>query len=87
MKRFCLFIIALNLIADAQELSKDALLDFVNTRYHAYFHYNMCTFKNLNSETRHGRSNGNDRLGLNVYHGCGSGFSLGHGIDDIGACC
>ena len=45
-------------------LSKDALLDFANTRYHAYFHYNMCTFKNLNSETRHGRSNGKEPVSM-----------------------
>ena len=30
-------------------------LDFLNTRYKAYFHYNMCTFKNLNSEEHFGR--------------------------------
>lgn len=41
-------------------LSKESLLDFVNTRYHAYFHYNMCTFKNLNSEKRHDRTHGDD---------------------------
>ena len=44
----------------ASTLSKEALLDFVNTRYHAYFHYNMCTFKNLNSEKRYGRTYGDD---------------------------
>ena len=33
-------------------------LELVNTRFQAYFHYNMCTFKNLNSEERHGRSRG-----------------------------
>ena len=63
-KLICLFIIALNFSACAQELSKDALLDFVNTRYHAYFHYNMCTFKNLNSEMRHGRSNGKEPVSM-----------------------
>jgi len=41
-------------------LSKESFLDFVNTRYHAYFHYNMCTFKNINSEKRHGRTHGDD---------------------------
>jgi len=35
-------------------------LEFVNTRYQAYFHYNMCTFKNLNSEEHHGRSRGTE---------------------------
>ena len=35
------------------------LLDFVNTRYQAYFHYNMCTFKNLHSPDQYeGRSRG-----------------------------
>ncbi len=34
--------------------------DFVNTRYQAYFHYNMCTFKNLNDEEHHGRSRGTE---------------------------
>ena len=34
--------------------------DFVNTCYQAYFHYNMCTFKNATSEERHGRSNGEE---------------------------
>ncbi len=41
-------------------LSKESLLDFVNTRYHAYFHYNMCTFKNLHSSKYEGRSNGQE---------------------------
>ena len=45
-------------------LSTEDLLDFVNTRYHAYFHYNMCTFKNLNSKTRHGRSNGKEPVSM-----------------------
>ena len=35
-------------------------LELVNTRFQAYFHYNMCTFKNLNSEDRHGRSSGKE---------------------------
>lgn len=35
-------------------------LELVNTRFQAYFHYNMCTFKNLNSEERHGRSSGEE---------------------------
>ncbi|AUP80666.1 glycoside hydrolase, family 29 [Flavivirga eckloniae] len=34
--------------------------EFVNTRYQAYFHYNMCTFKNLNEEEHHGRSKGTE---------------------------
>ncbi|MDN5217000.1 alpha-L-fucosidase [Fulvivirgaceae bacterium BMA12] len=34
--------------------------DFVNTRFQAYFHYNMCTFKNLNEEEHHGRSRGTE---------------------------
>ncbi|TWT84449.1 Alpha-L-fucosidase [Planctomycetes bacterium CA13] len=46
--------------ASAQQLSGDSLLDFVNTRYHAYFHYNMCTFKNLDLEERSGRTMGDD---------------------------
>lgn len=36
------------------------MLDFVNTRYHAYFHYNMCTFKNLHSDKYQGRAHGDD---------------------------
>lgn len=44
--------------ASAQTLSKEALLDFVNTRYQAYFHYNLCTFKNVNEEKHSGRSYG-----------------------------
>ena len=59
-KLICLVIGTLGLVAGAQELSKDALLDFVNTRYQAYFHYNMATFKNLNSQKRHGRAYGDD---------------------------
>jgi len=43
-----------------QELSREVLLDFANTRYQAYFHYNMCTFKNLDSDTYHGRAHGDD---------------------------
>ncbi len=34
--------------------------DFVNTRFQAYFHYNMCTFKNLNEEEHQGRSRGTE---------------------------
>ena len=34
--------------------------EFVNTRYQAYFHYNMCTFKNANSEEHFGRSTGTE---------------------------
>lgn len=34
--------------------------EFVNTRYQAYFHYNMCTFKNLNEEEYQGRSRGTE---------------------------
>lgn len=34
--------------------------EFVNTRYQAYFHYNMCTFKNLNEEEHFGRTYGDD---------------------------
>jgi alpha-L-fucosidase len=52
------------LAAAGQEPSKDALLDFVNTRYHAYFHYNMCTFKNLHSAQRHGRTHGDDPVSM-----------------------
>lgn len=38
-------------------------LDFANTHYQAYFHYNMCTFKNYNSnEGYHGRSDGSEPL-------------------------
>ncbi|MDO6809837.1 alpha-L-fucosidase [Zobellia galactanivorans] len=33
-------------------------LDFVNTRYQAYFHYNMATFNNVNSEEKQGRAYG-----------------------------
>jgi len=46
--------------AHAQALSRESLLDFVNTRYQAYFHYNMCTFKNANSDEQHGRSSGKE---------------------------
>jgi alpha-L-fucosidase len=60
-KRFaCVLVMALSLAAGAQQLSKEALLDFVNMRYHAYFHYNMATFKNLHSEKRVGRAYGDD---------------------------
>ena len=40
------------------DISKSDLLDFVNTRYQAYFHYNMCTFENYASEDYIGRSHG-----------------------------
>lgn len=45
---------------NAQDLSKEQLLDFVNTRYQAYFHYNMCTFKNVNEAEHSGRSSGRE---------------------------
>ncbi|MFG0254364.1 MAG: alpha-L-fucosidase [Rhodopirellula sp. JB053] len=41
-------------------MSTDQLLDFVNTRYQAYFHYNMCTFKNVNEEKHSGRASGKE---------------------------
>jgi len=49
--------------APAETIKRDRTLaelqhDFVNTRYQAYFHYNMCTFKNLNEEEYQGRSRG-----------------------------
>lgn len=44
----------------AQELSDESLLDFVNTRYQAYFHFNMCTFKNVNESKHSGRSSGKE---------------------------
>lgn len=44
----------------AQELSTRSLLDFANTRYQAYFHYNLCTFKNLSVEEHQGRTYGED---------------------------
>ena len=44
----------------AQELSRASLLNFVNTRYQAYFHWNMCTFKNASSDQHHGRSSGKE---------------------------
>jgi len=43
-----------------QELSKEVLLDFVNTRYQAYFHYNLCTFKNLTTDQPQNRTFGKD---------------------------
>ncbi len=47
--------------AAAQQLSKQALLDFANTRYQAYFHWNLCTFKNLADDNEHhGRSRGTE---------------------------
>ena len=63
-KSICLLIMILNLAAGAQQLSKDRLLDFVNTRYHAYFHYNMATFKNLNSDKKVGRAYGDDPVSM-----------------------
>jgi alpha-L-fucosidase len=59
-KCVCLFVLTLPLGAGAQQLSPEALLDFVNTRYQAYFHYNMATFKNIHSETKVGRTHGDD---------------------------
>lgn len=67
MRKFILFVILAPLFAcsgeSAQEVQEkdsrslaDLQLEFVNTRYQAYFHYNMCTFKNLNSEKHYGRS-------------------------------
>lgn len=55
-----LSILLLSAPTRAQELSKDLLLDFVNTRYQAYFHYNLCTFKNVNEAEHSGRSRGNE---------------------------
>ncbi|TWU36038.1 alpha-L-fucosidase [Novipirellula artificiosorum] len=46
--------------ASSPKLSRESLLDFVNTRYHAYFHYNMCTFKNIASDEPQGRAYGDD---------------------------
>ena len=34
--------------------------EFVNTRFQAYFHYNMCTFKNAAASEYQGRSNGEE---------------------------
>lgn len=34
--------------------------EFVNTRFQAYFHFNMCTFKNLHEKSYQGRSNGEE---------------------------
>ncbi len=43
----------------------ELMLDFANTRYQAYFHYNMCTFKNLeDTEKHHGRSNGKEPISM-----------------------
>ncbi len=57
----CLFFaLPLTGVAHGQTLSKDALLDFVNTRYQAYFHYNLCTFRNVNEETHSGRCSGRE---------------------------
>lgn len=39
---------------------KELQHEFVNTRYQAYFHYNMCTFKNLHSDEYEGRSRGTE---------------------------
>ncbi|MDO7172498.1 alpha-L-fucosidase [Mariniflexile sp. AS56] len=38
--------------------------EFVNTRYQAYFHYNMATFKNLNSDTYQGRADGTEPVSM-----------------------
>ena len=35
-------------------------LDFINTRFQAYFCFNMCTFNNLNSPEKQGRAHGKD---------------------------
>jgi alpha-L-fucosidase len=35
-------------------------LNFLNTRYQAYFHYNLCTFKNLNATEHFGRGDGTE---------------------------
>lgn len=59
MKKALILLLALAALgAQAQTLSKDLLLDFVNTRYQAYFHYNMCTFENLNTAEYQGRTHG-----------------------------
>ncbi len=55
-----MLVMALSSAITAQELSKETLLDFANTRNQAYFHYNMCTFKNLDSEEYYGRAHGDD---------------------------
>ncbi len=60
----CSVVLALSLFAGAQELSRESLLDFVNTRYQAYFHYNMATFKSLNSEKKVGRAFGDDPVDM-----------------------
>ena len=64
---FCLLISAFicgcsnNAATPQYELSKKDLVDFVNTRYKAYFHINMCTFKNLNSPKKiYHRTDGNE---------------------------
>jgi len=60
---FCLLTMLLLGVATSalgQTLSTNTLLDFVNTRYQAYFHWNMCTFKNLNSTNHFGRSAGTE---------------------------
>ncbi len=59
-KCVCLFVLTLSVGAGAQQLSPEVLLDFANTRYQAYFHYNMATFKNIHSETKVGRAYGDD---------------------------
>jgi alpha-L-fucosidase len=50
----------LNTNASGQTLNTNTLLDFVNTRYQAYFHWNLCTFKNLNSTNHYGRGDGKE---------------------------
>lgn len=63
-KTTLLILAVFSFVTGAQELSKESLLDFVNTRYHAYFHYNMATFKNLNSEKKVGRAYGDDPVSM-----------------------
>ncbi|WP_226968105.1 alpha-L-fucosidase [Zobellia roscoffensis] len=56
-------VITKNAEVDTEETARplaELQLDFLNTRYQAYFHYNMCTFKNLNSEEHFGRSTGTE---------------------------
>jgi NedA-like, galactose-binding domain len=56
----CFLVVGMSVAAGAQELPKEALLDFANTRYQACFHYNTCAFKSLDSDTYHGRAHGDD---------------------------
>lgn len=55
---FAIFLSCLSIDSQGQSLSRETLLDFVNTRYHAYFHYNMATFNNLATDVPQGRSYG-----------------------------